>query len=331
MKRIGYVSARDGGVDYHRLIRPLGALNGNGFEVVRYNAIPYDNVKDVDVSVVVFNRHLWGNEQSQVIAALKDKGIRVICDVDDYWVLNADHILYREHKKIAPEIIEAVKSADEVWCTHELLAERCRQLNSHVTIVPNGIAFEDEQWAYVPPPDTPETIIGYVGGNTHLPDIALTSDAWRKYPKLKPLLCGITKENADIFGAMGAIMSNRYSRHIDLMEGVGPHEYGTFYNNCHVAIAPLVDNAFNRCKSSLKILEAGAKGRMILAQGIHPYTSIRHEGVMHVTNWAEAFRQLSLMSRSEVVERGLSLREYIKEHFDLHRINEIRSRSLKMV
>lgn len=331
MLKIGYVSSSNGGVDYHRLIRPLGALNGNGFEVVRYNAIPYDNVKDVDVSVVVFNRHLWGNEQSQVIAALKDKGIKVICDVDDYWVLNADHILYREHKTITPKIIEAVTLADEVWCTHELLAERCRKLNSRLTIVPNGIAFEDEQWAYVPTPDTPETVIGYIGGSTHLPDIALTVGAWRKFPKFKPLLCGITKDNADIFGAMGAIMSNRYSRKIDLLEAMDTHNYGTMYDGCHVAIAPLVDNAFNRCKSNLKILEAGAKGRMILAQNIHPYTSIRHEGVLHVNNWSDAFRQLSLMSRSEVIERGLSLRDYIKEHFDIHRINEVRSGSLKMV
>ena len=329
--KIGYVSSSNGGVDYHRLIRPLGALNGNGFEVVRYNAIPYDNVKDVDVSVVVFNRRLWHGEQSLVIATLQAKGIKVICDVDDYWVLNADHILYREHKAITPKIIEAVKSADEVWCTHELLAERCRKLNSRVTIVPNGIAFEDEQWAYVPPPDTRETVIGYIGGTTHINDIAMTIYAWRKFPKFRPMLCGITKENTDIFGGMGAMMSNGYARKIDLLEATDSHNYGTMYNGCHVAIAPLVDNAFNRCKSNLKILEAGAKGRMILAQNIHPYTSIKHDGVIHVSNWSDAFRQLSLMSRSEVIERGLSLREYIKEHFDINRINEIRSSSLKMV
>lgn len=317
--KIGYVSSRDGGVDYHRLIRPFGSLANNGAEVVRYNAIPLVNVPDVECGIVVFNRLLW-EDQAAVIAALKARGIRVVCDVDDYWILPSTHILYREHRGITPKIIEAVTLADEVWVTHSQLAIRARLLNPNVVVVPNAIEFSDPQWSKVEPmPDEPT--LTYVAGATHLPDIAVTRGAWKAW-KGKLHLCGLSDDNGLIFAQMADIMGDRGRNPIGIAKAMDVWNYGTFYDQSTIAIAPLADTAFNRCKSNLKILEAGAKGRPILVQDMHPYTPFAADGVIPVKDWGNALKHANGLPFAEL---GLSLRSHIEQHYSMSEINQIRT------
>ena len=60
--RIGYISESDGGVDYHRLVKPFEHLAQLGHEVTRYNAIPLERVGDVDTDCIIFNRFIAGDE-----------------------------------------------------------------------------------------------------------------------------------------------------------------------------------------------------------------------------------------------------------------------------
>jgi len=314
---IAYISERDSGVDYHRLIRPFAAIAQLGHEVTRYNAIPPDRVSDVNADVVVFNRLL----APDTITGRQKRGIKVICDVDDYWVLPSTHILYREYKKIGPQIAEAVRLSDIVWATHMELADRCLQLNGNIRIVPNAIAIQDEQWHVAPIPT--EKVVGYIAGATHVPDLAVTMGAWRNYTG-KRLLVGLTDSNLPQFTAMAAIMSDRGALPIDIAKAADVWNYGTYYDHISIAIAPLANTAFNRCKSNLKILEAGAKGRPIFAQDMPPYVPFDCDGVIHVKDWAKACKQMQTMPMDEVFSRGISLRHYIEHHYSLDHINTLR-------
>ena len=318
MKKIGYIAGSDGGVEYHRLIRPFGSLAAQGYEVTRYNAIPLANVNEVDVDVLVFNRHFdWAGDMLEVIGNLQRRGVKVICDVDDYWRLPSSHILYEQHKTISPSIQLAVTVADEVWATHEQLADRCRPINPNVRVVPNAIEFGEEQWNRTPL--TGDRSIGYVAGITHIPDLAVTVGAWSQHKGHK-YLCGITTENAKVFSRMGAMIGGA----ITYAEARDVFNYGTFYELFDIAIAPLADTAFNRCKSNLKILEAGAKGRPILAQRMHPYYPFDCDGVIHVVDWKTAVKKVSAMPINELQHRGLILREYVERHYSMTKINQSR-------
>lgn len=322
---IGYVADRDGGVEYHRLIRPFEHLAATGIDVTRYNAIPLANVPDVDVDCVVFNRHLAGDETGEVIKALQAKGIRVICDVDDYWVLPSSHLLYRAHKVITPKIARSVQYADAVWCTHETLADRCRPLNLNVTVIPNAIALEDEQWQVSDMP--PVKTIGYIAGATHVPDLAETIGAWGAWSGNR-MLCGLTDSNAGEFTVMAAIMSEKGRLPFEVAKAMDVWNYGRFYDHISVAVAPLANTAFNRCKSNLKILEAGAKGRPILAQVMHPYVPFDCDGVIHVKDWPKAIKEADHMPMDEIVHRGAALRLHIEKHYSLTQVNELRRQHL---
>ena len=47
--------------------------------------------------------------------------------------------------------------------------------------------------------------------------------------------------------------------------------------NVNLTIAPLMDNVFNRCKSDLKFIEAGAFGLPCICQDMVTYTHAQHK------------------------------------------------------
>ncbi|MEJ0081553.1 MAG: hypothetical protein WDM78_11560 [Puia sp.] len=53
----------------------------------------------------------------------------------------------------------------------------------------------------------------------------------------------------------------------------------TSYNEIDVALAPLVDNEFNSCKSELKLIEAGVKKIPVIATNLPPFSDVQAQGV----------------------------------------------------
>ena len=113
------------------------------------------------------------------------------------------------------------------------------------------------------------------------------------------------------------------------MESLPVTEYGLLYDQFDIAIAPLEDNRFNRCKSNLKIIEAGMKGLPIFVQNIHPYIDDT-KGVYKVANWKDAINQAQQMVGERIMEDAQSLREYVLGNYDLNKVNELRTDRLEV-
>ena len=88
-----------------------------------------------------------------------------------------------------------------------------------------------------------------------------------------------------------------------------------------LAIAPLTDSPFNRCKSHLKVLECGILGIPLVAADLHPY---RHCPVPlarpdDADDWIRHIRHL-LTSREDREELGRSLQQWVLgNHLSQHR------------
>ena len=94
--------------------------------------------------------------------------------------------------------------------------------------------------------------------------------------------------------------------------------------------SPLADSKFNRCKSDLKVVEAGFTKTAIIASNVRPYKqSIIHGKTGLLCNspaeWKEA---VSKMTLEQAEDLGNNLYEYCKKEYDLHGINETRLKGL---
>lgn len=305
--KIAIVSSKDTGVDYHRLIRPFALLQDK-YDVTRCQGVS-EQMFDHNFDVVVFSRLLPITEQKRFIRELQSRGTYVICDVDDYWVLPTNHIAYKANKVYRKYMIEAMLYADEVWTTHELLGGLIDDLNDNWHVIPNALDPNEPQWQ---PKESYGNKIGWAGGVTHFHDLMRTKDAWGD---VVPVICGFRREKewlrlADNFKA-------------EYIESMNVENYGLLYNNFDIAIAPLERNLFTKCKSNLKILEAGMKGLPIFVENQHPYTD-EAKGIFKVDDWNANIKKAKAMEVEEIQEHGKLLRNYVLEHYDLNKVNKLR-------
>ena len=325
------------GVSFHRLYTP-------------YVKIQIDYGITVDVSVdqnewadlpfekydcVVFNRWL-GKLQYNILPILAKKKIPFICDNDDYWVLpryNPAYQFYRAYLKNG--VKDAIAYADAVTCTTPQLADKIREFNPNVFILPNAVDTIQRQWTATA--EHPPTI-GWLGGISHLEDLKLLSG------QIKPicekygyrfLMCGF-HENVRIWHEMekaitGESRKNRPSW-FETREGTRADIYGIYYAEMDIALAPLTKSKFNRYKSELKILEAAAYKLPIVCSAVEPYTNHRSNlGVFFVTNndWTTPLTKLIESGKSN--EIGEINHNYCNEHHNIKAVNQKRYELLKSI
>lgn len=315
--KVAYISSTSKGVDYHRLTKPLSLIYD---EVTRYNTIPLDKVDEVDADVLIFNRAMHEDEQLDIITAFKKKGTKIIVDVDDYWIVPNHHLMFGAYTSgHTKKLIEAMTLADEVWTTHSKLAEKIEKYNPRVKIYPNALDPKEEQWQ-VNKVESDKLRVGFVGGVTHERDLHLTADAFRIAVDslgIEPVVCGYNKKAAEIFDVYRYIMSGRNGGFCRVLGELDQYNYGCFYDQFDVAIAPLEENTFNILKSNLKIIEAGMKATPIIVSHTHPYTD-NHPAVFKTNNWRKAFEKVSKMGKPRLKELGESFREYTIEKYNIH-------------
>jgi hypothetical protein len=307
--KVAIVSKGEGGVDYHRLIKPFSLLE---YDVTRCEGVS-DEMLDYNFDVVVFSRILPIRNQKQFIKKLQNNGAYVICDVDDHWVLSSNHVTKKVGDTFRNYSIEALMYADEVWTTHELLGKEVERLNANWYVIPNALDPNEPQWQ---PKNEYKNRIGWAGGITHFHDLMLTNGYWGD---TVPVVAGFNEHPEWLK------LSDNFRA--DYINALPVTDYGLLYNQFDIAIAPLEDNKFNRCKSNLKILEAGLKGLPIFVQNIHPYTDDA-KGIYKVNDWATALQEAQALDAETIKGLGAELRGYVLDNYDLRKVNELRKERL---
>jgi hypothetical protein len=309
--KIGIVCKGEGGVDYHRLIKPFSLMTEH--DVTRCEGVS-EEMYDYNFDVVVFSRILPIKKQKEFIQELQKRGTYVICDIDDHWILSNNHATKKIGDAFRKYSIDALMYADEVWTTHEVLGKEVGRLNNHWHVIPNALDPNEPMWQ---PKKTYSNRIGWAGGITHFHDLMLTDGCWGD---TTPVICGFNEHPEWIK------LSDRFKA--DYINALPVTDYGLLYDQFDIAIAPLEDNKFNTMKSNLKIIEAGMKGLPIFVQNIHPYTDDA-KGIFKVNDWATSLQEASNMETESIKGYGTELRRYVLDNYDINKVNKLRTERLK--
>lgn len=326
------------GVAYHRLYVPHYRMAVNGEIEVFINQYlnEWDNINFSNVDAVVFNRWL-GPKQEDILTELAKKKIPYIVDIDDYWKLHGGHMAKKLYSKVMSKSIkQAIAYADGIITTTPILKDSIRALNKNapITLASNCIDTDNVQWNHKKI-ESNVVRIGWVGGISHLTDIALISGVFDKLSQTHEFelyVCGYSDDTYEVAREWSQIIdyfaSGNRPSWLKIMQGVNPNEYGIFYSQFDVAIAPLQNTKFNNNKSPLKIAEAGAYGLPILVSAVDPYClHWDNEGMIMVRNTFEDWvDKLSLIIDNKRLRKvmGEINSDYCENVFDLNTENKNR-------
>jgi glycosyltransferase involved in cell wall biosynthesis len=171
---------------------------------------PDDFHVDIDYNPQINNIEYWRKYQivhahrtigqdydmsPKIIEWLKSIGIIVIVDLDDYWLPTKEHPIHSiiVQNKIDEKIKINLKAASYVTTTTEIFADEIKKLNNNVVVFPNAINPKELQFNQ-PTPPSDKIRVGWLGGSSHLHDLALLGDFVQKNSdinnQLQYVICG---------------------------------------------------------------------------------------------------------------------------------------------
>ena len=263
----------------------------------------YENMKWADV-VFTHNIHSRGGQYTINILAQADKlGKFTHYDTDDLLTdLYTGHRLYDVYKeqKLDDYTKAIYYNADLVSVTQKKFAERVKPfVRKALVVIKNAIDFELPCWnlQWQPPPNKKLTRVGWVGGIHHEEDVkefksvvlgmnskvGVENLRWTFHGR-PPLQKGAKKDwQQDVWDNYERMLMHgvhkRQRQNIYFGHAMNGNEYGAFYRDMDVSIAPLQMNNFNDSKSDIKLMECGRYGVPLVASDIGCYNETIIDGV----------------------------------------------------
>lgn len=282
--------------------------------------LPFENLKaNPKVPIYIFNR--VPKPIPGLFERLKKMGVKIICDLDDYWFLHKEHYLYLHFKDSdnAKRIMDSLKAADAVITTTATLADHIKEFNRNVFVIPNALPFDTGQFQKSKDKESDTPFI-YVGGASHRKDLELISGMD------KGLTIAGFSFDPEWYAIQQAHTQAEFKNQLPL------DCYMDAYDGHRIAIAPLAKNTFNECKSNLKILEAGCKGIPIITSKCLPYYNPIDKDVVTYANnkeeWRYALHRL-WKDRIYSYDKGQELAEHVRKHYSLDKVNALRRELLE--
>lgn len=326
--KIAYLKSPSQGVHYHRLEMPFYLMANEGYNITETNIY---RMHDDDYDVLIFNR-LPFYQPLSTIMRLKNRGVKVVVDLDDYWERPFYHSNYsvyeREYKE---EIIKALKIADVVWVSTEELRDRLKKIGVESVLVPNALNYDEPQfnWGNIDHPLS----FGWVGGTEHQMDFRLLIEPLKMKFKAQPTLCGVQVDEEGNLSRyhqfLGQVLSGGNPAKTKYILATDVDNYGRLYNYLDIVLLPSHNDVFSSCKSNLKLLEAGSHKLPVITNGV-VYKEVNNKIGLRVSTAREWQKGLKKLIESQRMrnELGEALHEYTRTKYDINKINQIRKQTI---
>ena len=282
LKSIVFYSAYDEAyaIEHLRITAPLREA---GIEIIQgfVDGVPdLEKIKEGDA--VIFQREFPRNQSLyyDVVRTARSEGKYLIYEMDDLlFDLPEDHPERKSevYTQALIPMLSALVEADLVIVPTQKLLEIYKGFNPNIVVAPNYL--DDNIWHLESPELKAQDIvtIGYMGSNSHTPDLEL----------IAPALAAIAKKykNKIKLTVWGTPLPDGLKSFSWVEWQPSPTnvyvEFAKFFQtqNADIFIAPLADNLFNSCKSPLKFLEYTARGAPGVYSDVEPYQLIVEDGV----------------------------------------------------
>lgn len=355
------------GLNYHRQIVPHMHLQRNyNYKIdVAYdiNEVPEDKLKGY--AIVSFLRNLPIGQASETLERARKYGAKIIIDIDDYWKLHNHHPLKERYLKENYEFtcLYGLVNADYITTTTEHFANKIREYNKNVVVLPNSIDPDEPQFK-IEPKESERVRIGWIGGVFHLPDVAMVYDGfkevWKDVKNDKFQLClggwnynlNAPRETQQydyiegIFTDFYKYLPKIYTDYLMLRQpnkneqwvnmpyrrllGKPANDYAGMYNDLDVCIVPLQENNFNSFKSQIKIIEAGYFKKAVIVSNVMPYTiDCNNKNSILITpnkrneGWGVAMKSL-ILNKNKREDLAEKLNELVLSKYMINHVNKTR-------
>lgn len=332
--RIITVGQRNSGVSFHRLFNPLIYLPKD-YAMMTDVLTEEELMKGYDI--VFINRYISGTEVDELVRLREKYGFKLVVDIDDYWNLDAWHILYGKYP--TQKVIDHIKIADLVICSNNDIAVQVDELNPNWIVIPNALPYGEDQFTDVKT-ESDKVRFVYAGSITHEKDIAILKNPMKRVAtdvitknNSRFILCGYSEDKKleQVWGRM--INDYLCAFKVDgyIRSALPVDQYMNFYNEADACLIPLVDSKFNSMKSNLKVLEAATKNAVVIASNVKPYSQCPYIiPIGHQGGWFENIKKVvkDAIYRQEM---GIANGEWCRENFDLVKVNKLRTQVFKSI
>lgn len=315
-----------GGSAYYRILMPLLLADSKGMIQLRMpqpsNATkphpfvfyPIEVIKALRPDAIMFHRSHTDVHRKYMNDLAHEFDLLKVYTIDD-WVgkvpKESPHFI-PELKNADKEIKKAIGLCDKLIVTNDVLAN-VYGYKQDTTIIPNYLPRLVWDSIYktvfrLPNKDSQRKIrIGWSGGMGHPGDLAILKGiADQLGDKVRWVFLGMTPPDFDVINS-------------EIHTGVAPNDYAkALYGlNLDLALAPLLNNDFNKAKSNLRILEYGACGYPIIASNVEPYKSAPITKVEYKVEWwvNEINKKISDLDALKV--EGLELQKWVWDNYTL--------------
>ncbi|HEY6138614.1 MAG TPA: glycosyltransferase [Thermoanaerobaculia bacterium] len=285
-----------------RLYDPLAAVART--HPLRWSIARLGDALDADAVVVQrapFASAAQVDQAANALDTCRRRGTRVLWELDDAifcdelpGLIATSAVDEIDHEAVARvqahrRLLDAV---DGFVCPTEALAGELRRLAPElpVSVIPVALAFDHPRWSIDAAPRGRRTI-GWCGGSRVGRDLELLPPvlerAFARFPDLHFLLAGSTKY-ASLFRSLPP-------GRVAVAEWVPYDEYPSLLARFDVALLPMEDHAYNRCKSGLKVIDYAAAGVPAVCSRTTPFAAVAGDVAAFATEpeeWLEAIERL---------------------------------------
>jgi len=260
---------------------------------------------------IVILQQVEGPAWEQEIKRLRNKGVKVVYEVDDYLhgvrKIKSHRGKSAFHQKRMAKFEMCMRASDALICSTEWLAAKYAKFNERTFVCRNGV--DAKRYGQFELPERKYLNIGWAGGEGHL------ESAKRWLPAIGHILDEFPETR---FLSMGLPVANLLQRpkQAASLPFISIENFPAALCNFDIAIAPAGRNFFFAAKSDLRWLETGALGIPLVADPfVYSDIADRTTG-MKAENAHDAETALrALVGRPELRQRiSTNVKRYIQKH-----------------